>query len=293
MNKGDAKALYALFDDGMKSAISEDKLAAMMKGIVEAHGKLLGGTAESGVGENGGSYRVKAERGEWKVMFATTNGGKISGLRFAEPGPPEPAITKSPLLLSLPFKGQWSVFWGGDNKTANYHVAAGGSQRRATDLVMVDASGKSHKGDGKKNEDYFAFGQDIIAVADGTVVQAVDGVVDNEPGVMSPLMAIGNHVVIEHAGKVFSMYAHLRNGKLKVKAGAAVRRGDVLGVCGNSGNTSEPHLHFQLQDGPQVDHSFGIEPQFAAASVTRGGKTSVMNDYTWLKGDLVGAVPKK
>jgi murein DD-endopeptidase MepM/ murein hydrolase activator NlpD len=105
---------------------------------------------------------------------------------------------------------------------------------------------------------------------------------------MAPLMALGNSVVIEHPGPVFSLYAHLKTGSVKVKAGAKVKKGTVVGLCGNSGNTSEPHLHFQLQDGPLVDHSWGVEPVFHDVPVTRGGNAAVMKDYTWLKGDLVG-----
>jgi len=71
-----------------------------------------------------------------------------------------------------------------------------------------------------------------------------------------------------------------------------VKKGALLGFCGNTGNSSEPHIHFQLQDGPSIDHSWGIEPMFANVSVVRGGTSSVMPSYTWLKGDLVGEAGK-
>lgn len=67
-----------------------------------------------------------------------------------------------------------------------------------------------------------------------------------------------------------------------------VKRGAVLGSCGNSGNSSEPHLHFQLQDGPLFEKSWGIEPIFQDVPVSRDGKSEVMKEYTWLKGDRVG-----
>ena len=289
VNANDAKGLYELFDDGMKAAVPADKLAPMTSALGQMHGKLLSWKLERGT-EDDGKYRVEGERGAWEVLLTTNSAGKISGLRFTEPPAPEPAVAKSTLAMGLPFKGQWSVLWGGDNKDVNAHVGYP-SQRRAADLGVVEA-GQTHKGDGKKNEDYFAYGKDVFAVADGTVVQAVDGVPENVPGETAPLMAAGNNVILDHGNKVFSFYAHLQTGKVKVKAGAKVKKGTLLGFCGNTGNSSEPHLHFQLQDGPSIDHSWGIEPIFANVSVTRAGKTSVMPSYTWLKDDLVGDAPK-
>lgn len=288
----DAKGLSDQFNAAMKAAVPIDRLEKMMSGLDGAKGRLLTIERDPGGDARNGTYRFKAEKGDWQVKLNLDPEGKIGGLMFTEPPPPAPPVARSTLAMGLPFTGTWSVFWGGDREELNYHVKSP-SQRRATDVLVVDAAGKTHKGDGKKNEDYFAYGKDILAVADGTVVQAIDGMKDNEPGVMSPLMALGNSVIIEHPGPVYSMYAHLKAGSVKVKTGAKVKKGTWLGACGNSGNTSEPHLHFQLQDGPLVDHSWGVEPTFPNVSVTRDGKTSVMNDYTWLKGDLVTSSAKK
>ncbi|NVL73460.1 M23 family metallopeptidase, partial [Escherichia coli] len=103
------------------------------------------------------------------------------------------------------------------------------SQRRAADLVVVGADKKTHRGDGKKNEDYLVFGQEVLAVADGTVVTAIDGVPENAPGVMNPHFATGNLVILQHADNVYSAYAHLQPGKLRVRTGAKVKKGAVLG----------------------------------------------------------------
>lgn len=287
MNAKDAGALEAMFDDAMKSAVPLERLTAMLSGLEDSKGKLLSTSRDPGGDDRSATYRFKAERGVWRVKLVLGRDDRIAGLSFSEPAAPPPPVAKSTLTLGLPFRGQWSVFWGGDTPEVNYHVVHE-SQRRATDLVVVDASGKTHKGEGTKNDDYFAWGLDVLAVADGTVLTAIDGVPENVPGVLNPLFALGNSVVVEHAGPVYSFYAHLRPGKVKVKAGAKVKRGDLLGACGNSGNTSEPHLHFQLQDGPLVDHSWGVEPIFKNVTVSRGGTSSVRPDYTWLKGDLVG-----
>jgi murein DD-endopeptidase MepM/ murein hydrolase activator NlpD len=287
----DQQSLAAMFNAAMKAAVPAERLGPMTEGIATQKGRLVGMERQSGGDERSATYRFKAERGEWQVTLALDREGKIGGLAITEPPPPPPPVVKSTLAMQLPFKGEWSVFWGGDNEDVNYHVESP-SQRRAADLVVVDASGTSHRGDGKKNDDYFAYGKDILAVADGTVVQAIDGVVDNAPGVMSPLVAVGNSVVIEHEGRVYSFYAHLKTGTVRVKNGARVKKGAVLGLCGNSGNTSEPHLHFHLQDGPLVDHAWGIEPVFENVKVTRDGKSSDIARYTWSKGDLVGTAPR-
>ncbi len=291
INAKDAPGLQAMFNPAMKDALPLDRLGPMLAALSEGKGKLLSSTRVSG-DDKSATYRFKAERGDWQMKLALEKGGMIAGLTMTEPTAAPPPVAKSTLSIGLPFKGQWHVFWGGDSAEVNYHVTHE-SQRRATDLVIVDAGGHTHKPNAKKNEDYFAWGQDVVAVADGTVVTAIDGVAENEPGAMNPYAAMGNAIILEHAGPVYSVYAHLRPGLLKVKTGAKVKKGQLLGLCGNSGNSSEPHLHFQLQDGPLFEKSWGVEPVFKSVTVTRGTTISVMPEYTWLKGDLVGAPLKR
>jgi murein DD-endopeptidase MepM/ murein hydrolase activator NlpD len=174
----------------------------------------------------------------------------------------------------------------------NHHVGQK-SQRRAADLVVVDAGGRTHRGDGRKNDDYLAYGQEVLTVADGTVITVIDGIPENAPGELNPAFLGGNTVIVKHTDSLYSLYAHLQPGKLKVKVGAKVRQGAVLGVCGNSGNSSEPHLHFQLQDAPLFEKSWGVEAVFKDVPVVRDGKPTKIADYTWLKGDLVGEATKK
>ncbi len=149
----------------------------------------------------------------------------------------------------LPFEGEWTVVWGGRTVEQNYH-AANATQRFAMDL-LVTKDGRSHAGEGKALTDYHAWGQRILSPADGTVVAASDGAEDIPPGPPSKPGSgnpAGNHVVIDHGNGEFSLLAHLQKGSVKVKAGETVKAGQLLGLCGNSGNTSEPHLHIHLQD---------------------------------------------
>ncbi|MBE7481815.1 MAG: peptidoglycan DD-metalloendopeptidase family protein [Polyangiaceae bacterium] len=287
-NAGDAKALFASFDPRMREAIPEDKAKSVREQLFAAKGKILGvEKLQQGSSERTGLYRARAERGEWHLSVTIDSEGRIAGLFFKEPPAPAPPVAKSAAALGLPFAGQWLVAWGGDRVELNQHVDHP-SQRRAADLLVADNAGKTHRGDGKKNEDYFAYGKEILAVADGVVHTVIDGVPENAPGEMNRYVAPGNEVILKHAEGSFSLYAHLIPGKIRVKVGQKVKRGAVLGSCGNSGNSSEPHLHFQLQDGPLFEKSWGIEPIFQDVPVTRDGKSEVMKEYTWLKGDRVG-----
>lgn len=166
--------------------------------------------------------------------------------------------TKTP--LRLPFQGDWYVFWGGRTKEDNYHVVAP-DQRFAYDFLILK-DGKSHTGDSTALEQYHCFGQPILAPGAGTVAVAVDGLPDNKPGVMDPAHPPGNHVVLDHGNSEFSFLAHLKQGSLAVKKGDAVKPGDRIGLCGNSGNTTEPHLHYHLQTTDRFANGEGLPAQF-------------------------------
>jgi len=289
INEGNAEAIVALFGEPMRNAFPLEKTASFVRGLLSEKGKLTKLDREPGKGnDQHGIYRVEAERGEWALDLHVDAGGKVLGLKIVEPPPPAPPVVKSTLPLGLPFKSPFFVFWGGDRLEINQHVTHP-SQRRAADILMVGADGKSHREDGKKNSDYLVYGQEVLAVADGSVVTVIDGIPENEPGSMNAYLATGNLVIVKHADALYSVYAHLQPGKVRVKEGTKVKRGQVLGLAGNSGNSSEPHLHFQLQDGPRFEKSWGVEAVFTNVPVQRGSNTSTVAEYTFLKGDIVGA----
>lgn len=212
-------------------------------------------------------------------------------MSLKDPPPPDPPVVRSSIPLELPFKGRWSVAHGGDTLEVNQHVPHK-SQRRAADLLIRDESGKTFRGDGKKNEDYLAYNAEILAVAPGRVVTVIDGVPDNPPGSMNPYFTMGNSIIIEHAPGLYSEYSHLIPGSAKVKVGSKVKAGQVIGRCGNSGNSSEPHLHFQLQDGPRFEASYGVEAVFERVERVRDGQREIVEGYTFLRGDEIGAPAK-
>lgn len=145
----------------------------------------------------------------------------------------------------------------------------------AYDIAVLTGSGSTYRGTGAKLTDYAAFGKPVRAVADGKVVTSSDGRADNvamlkhadEPdeaymtrlqeaqmALLAKGMAsvLGNHVVIDHGNGEFSIYAHLKNGSVAVKVGDTLKAGDIIAALGSSGNSTEPHLHFQICDGPDI-----------------------------------------
>ena len=122
---------------------------------------------------------------------------------------------------------------------------------------------KSYRGDPLKNSNYYAYGTPLLAVADGIVVETKDSIPENVPGANSRAVTIdmitvgGNHVALDIGGGKYALYAHVQPGSLKVKVGDRVKRGQVLALLGNSGNSTEPHVHFQIADGPTFLSSEG------------------------------------
>lgn len=146
----------------------------------------------------------------------------------------------------MPITNEWFVFWGGINQFVNYHYVYE-DQRYAYDLVIIK-DGLSYRESINNLENYYAFNREITAPADGKVVKIIDGVIDNVIGELNPDQPEGNCIIIEHSNNEFSMLAHLKQNSIIVNEGESVIRGQVVGLCGNSGNSTEPHLHFQVMN---------------------------------------------
>jgi murein DD-endopeptidase len=161
--------------------------------------------------------------------------------------------------IGPPLRGEWMAANGPSNISGhrrlvlalNGNVASG--QRFGIDFLQLNEQGTTHTGERTSNQNYVAYGKDILAVADGIVVATKDSIPENVPGgraVAINLMTVaGNHVVIDIGDGRYAFYAHLIPGSLRVRAGDRVRRGQVIGRVGNSGNSTEPHLHFHVVDG--------------------------------------------
>lgn len=116
---------------------------------------------------------------------------------------------------------------------------------------------RTFEGDGTQNEQYFAFGAEVRSATDGKVVSVRDGMPNETPNqpvvnVHRPEDVPGNNVVVLVRPGVYAHYVHLIPGSIDVTVGDTVKRGEPIGKLGNTGNSSQPHLHFQLSDGPDI-----------------------------------------
>jgi hypothetical protein len=129
------------------------------------------------------------------------------------------------------------------------------AQRFAIDFAQLNETGDDVlTGDPQRNESYEIYGEQVLAAGDGTVVATRTDMADNAPGAEPPFTAwdavAGNRVIEDLGHGRYALYAHLQPGSVRPRVGDRVRRGDVLGLVGNTGNSDAPHLHFHVMDGP-------------------------------------------
>jgi murein DD-endopeptidase MepM/ murein hydrolase activator NlpD len=228
-------------------------------------------------------YKTHFERGLYGVNISIENHSKINGL-FFKPYTDEvlPMIERNRSTMILPFKEEWYVVWGGDTKALNYHID-NKAQKNAFDFIILDENGKSFRTDGQKNEDYYAFGKEIIAPCDGEIVLMVDGIKENKPGEFNAIYIPGNSIILKTEQNEFLFFAHFKQHSIKVKQGDKVIRGQVLGLCGNTGNSSEPHLHFHIQNVENMNIATGAKCYFE--KIIANGE--IKTDYSPVKNDKI------
>jgi murein DD-endopeptidase MepM/ murein hydrolase activator NlpD len=173
--------------------------------------------------------------------------------------------------LYPPFKGTWAVIAGGEFRegAAQSNLL---QQQYAYEFSAKDTIGSRYKNDGKANEDYFGYGKEVLAPANGTVVESIDGIRENSPGLRNSYAPIGNAIILQHSNREYSVLAFLKQGSIRVKAGDKVTRGQVIAQCGSSGSATEPVIHYHLQDSPYLQTAKGIKFYFERAMVTKEGK---------------------
>jgi len=188
-------------------------------------------------------------------------------------------------VLGPPLRGdQWLAANGPANNSPHRRalIPVGGSarisQRFAIDWVRLRDDGKTFTGDPLDNKNYRAYGSEVLAVADGVVSEMKDGIPQNVPGENSRAVPItletigGNHIILDLGRGRYAFYAHLQPGSTRVKAGDQVHRGQVLALVGNTGNSTEPHLHFHLSDASSPLGSEGLPYAFESFEVQGKGQ---------------------
>lgn len=149
---------------------------------------------------------------------------------------------KDRISVSLPFLGKWKVTQG--EKEDLTHIF---NLRHAYDFQAVDSNGKTYKNQGDNIEDYFSYGQPVLAPASGKVLEVKNYIEDNKISKVNTAEPWGNYIIIEHLPNLYSCIIHFKKGSIAVKTGEIVTKGQLLGFCGNSGKSIRPHIHFQLQ----------------------------------------------
>ncbi|NLG47336.1 M23 family metallopeptidase [Gordonia sp. (in: high G+C Gram-positive bacteria)] len=219
---------------------------------------------------------------------------RVSAKASANPGPgapvdvtytvaPKEVAAGTARVLSPPLRGTNWLAQNGCCGTDFPHVtslaplsgALSNSQRFAIDWMRTDDQGRFYTGDKNSNDSYRSYGENIYAVADGTVTSTLDDMEANAPGILPATVpelvakltienVDGNHVIQDLGDGTWAMYAHMQKGSLTVKPGDKVTKGQVIGKLGNTGNSNAPHLHFQLMNGPELAGSDGLPYMFDA-----------------------------
>lgn len=281
-NDGQYEGIFQLFSKEMAAALPRPDALSFFADLKRDAGNLES-YAFRGFEEGFAAYATECARARLRWFLSADRKGRITGLYIK----PEPAAAAalldrniSPLLL--PFKGSWTVVWGGTTREQNYHVDVP-AQRYAFDFVVTDPGGRSFKNAGTSNEDYHAFGKEIIAPCDADVVMVVDGIPDNIPGKMNTVFVTGNTVILKTVHNEYLLFAHFKKHSIAVREGQEVKKGTPLGLCGNSGNSSEPHLHFHIQDGIDLGSSMGVACYFENLKVNG----SIKKDHAPVKGEKI------
>lgn len=282
-NSDNHEAIFNLFSQDMKTTLPLVKTTRFLKGLKHKAGKILSNDFLQFENKSYATYKTQFERALLSLNISLDTNLKINGL-FVKPfnDTSFSTSTRNKTSLSLPFNEEWTVAWGGDTEDLNYHVISK-SQRNAFDFVMTDDNGKTHKGKGKSNRDYYAFGEPIVAPCKASVVLVINGIKDNTPGKLNPKAPFGNAVILKTATNEYLLFAHFKHNTIMVKEGQQVAQGDVLGHCGNSGNSSEPHLHFHIQNMEDTSNATGIKCFFDNIRVNGQLKT----DYSPIKSEKI------
>ena len=282
-NANDFEGIFIQFSSPMQTAVPLDKLTNFLTNLSSEAGEITKLTFVKY--QNGGLalYKINFERKLLGFNLSIDGNSEINGMQFIPFKEDNlPKMERNISKLILPFKGEWTVFWGGDTKELNYHVVDQ-AQKNAFDFLITDEKGNSYKTIGQTNDDYYVFGKKIIAPAAGEVVLVVEGIKDNTPGEMNPIYVPGNTVIIKTANDEYLFFAHFKQHSIKVKQGQQVKQGELLGLCGNSGNSTEPHLHFQIQNVENMNKATGVKSYFDNILVNG----ELKNDYSPIKGEKI------
>jgi len=267
---GQSAPLFAALSPQMKKGGSAAKMANMSKAVATQVGheeKILGENFAPDLLSRNTVYArfsqfTKSKNPVFTVIIVDVQ-GQVTMMQF-RPTPPAPGNRftdyQVKTKLKLPFEGDWFVYQGGREIYQNANAYRDAERYSVVFTVLKD--GQAFSGDGTKNEQFFCYGQPVAAPADGTVVLVNNTFADNLPGHSDQVMPNGNRVLINHGNQEYSLLLHLKQNSIKVKSGDKVKQGDIVGECGNSGNSPAPHLEYRLQNSRGTPYPSTLPAQF-------------------------------
>jgi hypothetical protein len=238
-------------------------------------------------GEDAPEQRVELRVAPARFVPRTPLGLPVSGPSFIHDGHD---LTSHHRRLDI--TGDMTTHFG---ITANF-------MRYAHDFCITDAAGRLYRTDGATPEDWYGFGTPILATGDGVVAELHDGMADNRKGAPPPFdqaaimknlkLFLGNYVLLAYGNGEYSLFAHMKQGSIRVKAGQRVARGATIGAMGMSGDAFLVHLHYQLQSGEGFDKE-GLPAVFKGVQFATGNDWTPPATSTIDSGDIVRSAPTR
>jgi hypothetical protein len=192
-----------------------------------------------------------------------------------------------PVTIDAPLVGEWAVTAGGRSALLSHHYIDT-YERHAVDFVQL-VDGRAYEGDPKRAESWYGFGEPVLAPADGRVVSVSDTNPDEPIGAIGGPHGEGNLIILKIGNHRYAMLAHLEQGSVRVSEGDRVRSGQQIAAVGDSGNSVGPHLHFQVQEGPDFDMQWTrtVSMVFSDVVLIRGGVESSPAEAHLRRGDHI------
>ena len=192
-----------------------------------------------------------------------------------------------PVAIDPPLAGEWAMLAGGRSTLISHHYSIP-VVRDALDFMQLDEEGRGYRGDPKRAESWYGFGDPVLAPAEGTVVSVSDVHPDEPIGDLGQTPPYGNHIVLEISSGRYAVLGHLKQGSARVSEGDRVRLGQRIAAVGDTGRSLWPHLHIHVQEGPNLDQQARTIPVVLSdVMLMRNGRESRPAEADLRRGDQI------
>ena len=192
-----------------------------------------------------------------------------------------------PVAIDPPLAGEWAMLSGGRSALVSHHYPTP-IVSDAVDFMRLDGEGRGYEGDPKRAESWYGFGEPVLAPAEGMVVSVSDVHPDEPIGDLGQTPPYGNHIVLEISSGRYAVLGHLKQGSARVSEGERVRLGQQIAAVGDTGRSLWPHLHFHLQEGPNLDQQARTLPVVLSDVILmRNGRESTPAEADLRRGDHI------